>query len=626
VALTQVLLLFACTTTPDTPTLTPADHVAARVPEPASEAGNAITGVTVTAIDARTAPATIAALSVLSPDRRTIWNPGMNSVGGIPRRTKICATVQASTFGNGARDATAGIQSAIDACPAGEVVKLSAGKFTINDDIVYVQNGITLRGSGTSTVLQRTNGAKSGSYIPGVAKPVIIVGPVRWGTGGTAFDLAADAIKGSNSVTLAGAHPPHLAAGQIVLVDELSGAAWQKDPAGRGEIWASPDFRVVYQRHNPPQSTDDPWPAAAGWFSRQDRATSEIKEVQSYDAATQRVTFTTPFHIDYRTASSAQLYVFHDRHVKHAGVEDLKVQGGDDGQLRFEFAAYSWAARVESTGWLGEGFAINHSFRVELRDSYVHMPVWMEPGGGSYNISLGNGSSEILIENNISVDADKVMVARSAGAGSVVGYNYLDDGHLGSNPAWVEIGANASHMAGPHHVLFEGNYAFNWDSDHTHGNSIYHTVFRNHLSGKRRSFPAGGPQRCAGAQNYSYWMSFIGNVLGLPGQMTGWTFESKRMTSAGVWLLGWDGWPPYPSDPQVKATAVRHGNFDYLTNTVGWEPGVSDHALPASLYLTGKPAFFKGYTWPWVEPTGPTKLFTLPAKARFDAGTPLGQP
>ena len=52
----------------------------------------------------------------------------------------------------------------------------------------------------------------------------------------------------------------------------------------------------------------------------------------------------------------------------------------------------------------------------------------------------------------------------------------------------LKFGINASHMAGPHHVLFEGNYSFNADSDYTHGNAIYLTFFRNWLSGQRRSF------------------------------------------------------------------------------------------------------------------------------------------
>jgi hypothetical protein len=577
---------------------------------------------------AETPPAT-----VIPADRITKWVPGLMAVGGIPRRTTLSATIQASTYGNGAQDATAGIQAAIDRCPVGQVVQLSAGTFLILGDHLAIKKGITLRGAGaTATTLQRTNGAKGGTYRPGVAKPVLVVGPNRWphATSGTSYDLVADGAKGAYSVRLASAPGSGFSKGQIVLLDEFSGASWQADPAGRGRIWASPDWRVVYQRHDPPQGTDDPFPNAAAWFCRPDRVTSEIKEVRSYDAPTRTVTFTSPLHIGYRAANKAQLTVYaaQDAHVAYAGVEDLKIAGGDDGNLRFEAAAYSWASGVEVTGWLGEGIAINNSFRVEVRGCYIHAPVWFEPGGGSYNISLACASSEVLIEDNISIDADKVMVMRCSGAGSVVGYNYTDDGHIGSNAGWMENGINGSHMVGPHHVLFEGNYAFNFDSDKTHGNAIYHTVFRNHLSGKRRSFADQGNVRCAGLGFYSYWHSFVGNVLGLPGEMSGWVYEAPSIRVKSVWKLGYDDWAPYPADPQIAALTHRHGNFDYLTNTVHWATGYG-RTLPDSLYLERKPAFFnagRGCTWPWVDPTGTPRLHTLPAKARYDAGTPFKQP
>ena len=94
-------------------------------------------------------------------------------------------------------------------------------------------------------------------------------------------------------------------------------------------------------------------------------------------------------------------------------------------------------------------------------------------------------------------------------------------------------------------------------------------------------------------------------------------------------MLGWDAVKPYPTDAKVSATTLRHGNFDYLTNAVKWDPAIASHTLPNSLYLTSKPAFFdagSGYAWPWVDPAGTTKLHTLPAKARYDAGTPFTQP
>jgi len=570
-----------------------------------------------------------AAAGILPVDRGTTWNPGIP--GGVPARTTVCATVNASSYGNGSSDASAGIQAAINACPAGQVVQLSAGTFKINNNYLLINKGIVLRGAGSnSTMLKRTNGATPGSDSAPVSDPVIVVGPNRWPgpDNATSRNLTVDGAKGSYSVTVSSGSG--FAAGQFVLIDEdhYNTAGWKSLPNRNGaptsvKIWASD--RAVWQRHNPAAAEDDPFPAAAGWFSRSGRPIAEIKEVASVSGNV--VTFTTPLHISYRVAYVAQLtrYTGQNVHVKNAGIEDLSVYGGGDGNIRFECAAYSWMRNVEDTVWLGEGVAINNSFRVELRDSYIHDGAWSAPGGGGYAISFANGSSEVLIENNIVMKANKVMVARSSGAGSVVGYNYMDDGFINYALDWIEVGINGSHMVGPHHMLFEGNESFNYDSDDTHGNSIYHTVFRNHLSGFRRSFTGMGNARTGGLMYGSWWHSFIGNVLGTQGQMAGWVYQDSKYPWNGdraIWRLGYNPihWEQ-DADPMVLSTVLREGNFDYVTNQVRWD--TAPQTIPPSLYLTAKPAFFGNYTWPWVDPTGSTKLYTLPAKARFDAGTPL---
>ena len=66
-----------------------------------------------------------AGADIMPPARRTTWNPGIP--GGIPARTTICATVNASTYGNGTVNASSGIQATINACPDNQVVQLSAG-------------------------------------------------------------------------------------------------------------------------------------------------------------------------------------------------------------------------------------------------------------------------------------------------------------------------------------------------------------------------------------------------------------------------------------------------------------------------------------------------------------------
>ena len=82
---------------------------------------------------------------------------------------------------------------------------------------------------------------------------------------------------------------------------------------------------------------------------------------------------------------------------------------------------------------------------------------------------------------------------------------------------------------------------------------------------------------------------------------------------AVIWKLGYDpGHWDQVADPKVRSTVLRDGNFDYVTGEVRWDR--TTRPLPASLYLTGKPAFFGDEPWPWVDPTGQRKLGTLPAK------------
>jgi hypothetical protein len=566
---------------------------------------------------------------VLPADRTTVWNPGLNSVGGIPARTTIFKTLSPS-----GGDDSAAIQAALDACPAGQVVRLSAGTFTVNDYIL-IHSPITLRGSGPKlTTLQKTNGAVAGEDHHGEdAQPILIVGPQRWpgADDTTSKNLAANGVKGSLSVTVSSGSG--FAAGQFVLLDadEYDAASWTALPNRNGvptsvKIWASD--RAVFMRHNPTEDfIDDPFPDSLTWFSRSGRPIAEVKQIASVSGNV--VTFTSPLHIDYPTSKAAQLTRFSDTHVQNAGVEDLRTTGASDGSIRFEAAAYCWAKDVEVSTWYGEGVAINSSFRVEVRDSYIHDAAYPSPGGIAYGVSLADGSSEALIENNQILKSNKMMVARCSGAGSVVAYNYADDGLIIYDLTWQEVGLNASHMVGSHHVLFEGNESFNYDSDNTHGNAIYMTVFRNHLTGFRRDYPGLDNGRTAGLNYGSWWHSFVGNVQGVSGAMSGWVYDNSGTGSdptdpfggpPSIWKLGYQaGEWEQSADPKVLSTVLRGGNYDYLTNSVHWE-SISSQPLPKSMYLSGKPAFFGSTPWPPIGPDVAGYVNKIPARACFDQG------
>src|SRR5438034_1392749 len=79
---------------------------------------------------------------LLDPSRAVNWGAGYQGVeGGIPNRTTIC-----STFNPGATAAE--INSAIAACPSGQVVFLNAGTYNLSGAITIARSNVTLRGAG----------------------------------------------------------------------------------------------------------------------------------------------------------------------------------------------------------------------------------------------------------------------------------------------------------------------------------------------------------------------------------------------------------------------------------------------------------------------------------------------
>ena len=537
-------------------------------------------------------------------DRVTVWQPGVTYNGGIPNRTTIHTTLSDGST-------RAQIQAALDDCPVGQVVQLAAGNFNITGDPIFINKGITLRGAGpTLTTITRTDGGSNQ-----VAN--IVLGR-RWPNIGSSTNLTADAVKGSYSCTVAST--AGLTVGELVLLDSLTET---------GLTYWSDDATLVS--------------GIRSWFSRNDRPITQMMEIASIVANT--VTFTTPFHITFKTARTAQLTQWNDAAVSGAAVEDLRSVGGrggdGGGNIYFQLAMYSWARRVEAYDTIGGAARMYNCFRCEIRDSYINYTPDPNPGGAGYGVDFSNATSDCLLENCIVVNFNKVIVMRAAGGGNVVGYNYFDDGFGAGYKTIPEIGANAAHMTTPHNALFEGNRSWNLGSDSRWGNSIFITFFRNHATGLRGNVTGNGladtsNRRCTTIQAYHYDYNFVGNVLGFAGMtaspFSGFVYEASAEYGSTVpmWVFGQGDsvGTGGVNDPTVITRTLRDGNFDYHTNELRWH-GIGGAAsttppaasvIPNSLYMTGKPSWFGSDPWPWVTPEGATKVFTLPAKARFDSG------
>ncbi len=559
-------------------------------------------GLTAAAIVSVMEPSSTDPSGLIPANRQVLWNPGLNAVGGIPNRTAVHATIAPS-----GGDDTAAIQSALDSCPAGQVVQLAEGTFRITGSgLAITRSNVTLRGAGpTATRLLKD---------PGANYPVIIIG-TRWYKYTGAVALTSDGLQGSRTASLAS--NPGLRVGELVVVNQLTDASLTN--------WGT--------------RTDS---GKRGWFGEYDRPIGQVLEVASVSGTT--VTFTTPFHITMKTANQAHLVRYSTTAggavapgVRYSGIEDLYVangEGGDGGgNIHLFAAAYSWVKNVESDRSYGNSVNLDGSFRCELRDSYLHTTTSPTPGGGGYGIGINQYAADNLVENNISWAFNKVMVMRASGGGNVVGYNYMEDGYGSTYPTYVEVGLNASHMTTPHMELFEGNQSFNFGSDSVWGNSIYITVFRNHLTGRRRSIaPLAisdvGDRRAIGLTEWHWWYSFIGNVLGTadqsPAPYSAFVYERTVFNNDSpvpMWKLGYNASVgTTPQDTTVVERTIRHGNFDFFTDSTIWDPGIARTSLPNSLYLTAKPSFFGTSPWPWVTPEDTASpVAALPARQRFDA-------
>jgi hypothetical protein len=574
--------------------------------------------------------------TLIAASRRTTWNPGLNAVGGIPNRTTIFRTL--SPTGG---DDTGAINSALAACPADQVVKLNAGTFKINGNgLSFMTSNCTLRGSGTGTPGSGAGGTRlvkaDRDTNPSYANLYVGNDPSVFSA---SINLATDAVKGNNSVTLTS--NPGIRVGEIVLIDHIT----NNDP----QVFWGPNH-------------DGPGGGSRRWFIRQDRSLNQMMEVTAVNGNT--ITFATPFHITFKTIYTAQLSRYAQPVLFRTGVEDIYFYGGMGGDwhgnVAMSLCAYCWIRNIEAHWSVGTNVGLYGTYRSELRDSYIHETPDPNPGGAGYMVGLNYGASDNLVENNIMWYGNKVIVMRGTGGGNVVGYNYMDDGFGSAYPNLPEAGVNAGHYTTPHMELLEGNRSWSYQGDSFWGNSIYITVFRNHLTGLRGAigplstytFTAGGSVypfkdldgRCpVRIEQYSYNHNLVGNVLGFRGQtlltysgpgysytQTGWLYEALAVdpdTVVPMWKIGFGSCGPAGCPawiPSTVNTIQRDGNFDWVTQSQRWQ-GIggavgsgTPTTIPNSLYLTQKPAFFGANPWPWVDPTTGNVL-TLPAKARFDA-------
>ncbi|MDR3727405.1 MAG: hypothetical protein P4K86_10220 [Terracidiphilus sp.] len=532
---------------------------------------------------------------MLAPDKAIDWSK--SGVGNIPARTTECAHL--------APPATLDqINRALASCPGGQAVTLAAGNYSVPSTI-HIPSNVTLRGAGADLTILNATGA--GESVVNLGNGSVPYRPVG---------IVGGATAGSTKIVVGSAAAIH--AGSYLTISETNNPSYVSAAGSGGNCnWCD------------------------GWSKTGDFSRGQIVAVTDVSGTTVTISpglysayTNTPIAVPFRMAAA------------YAGVEDLQVYANNTGyQANFAMAecAYCWIKGVESNYTDGDHVTVYWGYHDEIRDSYFSNAFVHVPGPFCSGIRVAMKTSASLVENNIVERGHDSVMLEWGAAGNVISYNYTA-GEFDSEATNVVVGGIDFHGAHPQFNLLEGNVFPEIAEDPIWGSSSQTTAYRNWVVGTNRvcsPMSGRGLVNCSGtdghygfqaarAMNISYLSTlnnFVDNVVGSSRMQSltrhnralaqkaqveypavrsyddaayGWSFGYGSTSDDGTGTGCGDRIPPcHPA--QTSSTDFFHGNFNNVDGTTAWAPGVS-HALPASLYLSGKPSWWGSLPFPATGP------------------------
>ncbi|NMB76546.1 MAG: hypothetical protein GYA21_15615 [Myxococcales bacterium] len=522
---------------------------------------------------------------IIPMERRVIWEGHVGIPGGIPARATCCANLRASDFGDGTADATAAIQGALDNCAPEQAVCLSAGTFRFTAT-VFIRERTTLRGAGMGQTVLSYQGPAGGRSA---------IAFTNWPDFDSAAHLAVTggAVKGSTRVTVADASGA--AAGSVMLIDQLNDGDFV-DPDGV-------EGKCTYCGR-----------------ANGDRTLGQLVEVTSVSG--DQVSFNVPLYWSYDSARAPEAtFVPARRMLRWAGLEDLTLtqpQVSVTYLVELQGAQYCWLKDVEVQNVDWRAVWVLSSLQNEIRRSYFHHSINGYGRSHGYGVLLDMFSSANLVEDNMfySLDGGFMMTAGGA-AGNVLSYNYMHEARF-DDPWWATASPCLNHAPHPMMNLWEGNVGYQLSADFIHGSSSHNTVFRSVSRGfQNETITSNNNAVELATKNYYY--NVVGCVLGTEGRsnryeaLPGQAYDNTEIVIFALGIMhGVD-------DTRVAQTLLRHGNHDFVTRQTAWDPAIPARALPASLYLPGKPAWFGDVPFPPIGPDVTGLIHKIPAQLRFES-------
>lgn len=576
---------------------------------------------------------------ILAPPRAVDWSttsPGV--VGGVPSASW---TQCGSTIGAGASAST--IQSALNSCSADHYVLLGPGTFNLSTGL-NMQPNVVLRGSGAnSTFLVFSNGTDCGglgAQICFLDSSVYYSGSTEVQPGGTnaaTFCGTASSgacnntyAQGSTTIQLSSIGSSGIVNGQFIYLDQAN-----DNPAKPSTTWASGGMLICDN-----VSTTDGCSLEGGAPGRTvsgvDRNMIQIVKVVS--GCTSACKGAGPFSITIspgiygiKWASSYSPGAWWSAsNLQNAGLENLSMDSAAVGTktqsgIYFYNAFNCWVSGIRSMRPNRNHVWLYQSAHDTIQNSYFFGT--QNAASESYGVESFVAGDNLVINNIFQQVVAPITMGPSMG--SVFAYNFSTDDLYTVVPAWMQAGFAWLHDAGILYNLSEGNLTSSYVEDAFHGSGGANTVFRNYAVG----WESGKSENTCAVELYSYnrFENYIGNVLGCnnttasyPGNC-GATYHNQYQTSQGdgssqcVFDVN-EGDVESPNtvknDPYVSTSLLRWGNYDVANASVRWvnseipsglkdgyaNPVPSTETIPASLWLTSKPAWWGSVPWPPIGP------------------------
>jgi hypothetical protein len=526
--------------------------------------------------------------SIIPATNRIDWIPGVTIgvFGGIPTNRSVFTTLPAGAT-------VAQINQAITACPAGQIVKLSPGAYTI-DGSITLKSRVTLQGAkkptsreGSSVLLM-----SSSSSIRCIGEGTVSNPSDRVHSGYT---------KGSTNLNLLPGGPL-VSAGQYLLLSQDNDPNVVQIFSGATNHMTVDHVRVISVTNG---TNVNFWPPL----------------VSSFQAA---------FTPRYRIKSG--------RYIEYAGLEDVYIVPDKTVQTPIARAhAFScWTKNVVLTNVVNNG---NYEFG-SLQCEQRHVDVFKSVSSGDgYGVECDvesvtwSGCRGLWIEDCIG-DGLYHSIITSGLVGSVVSYCLSTNEHAPTGITYPTGSYNAAHSAGGRMDLWEGNWGSSYfTTDRIHGNTTHQVLWRNRFAGAANAvFSTNAHMPMIWLGKGSYWYYAVGNVLGgewsysdpnrYVYEYTAQSWDSASGTHNGaMYMLGYATYQQ-PADSKVINTFVRYLNYNFFHRSATTEASIAGApTIDDSLIYTSKPAFFAHLKWPPIDKGNPNVApDAIPAGYRYIHG------